>query len=311
MRTAQAFQRQHGIHPYALPPAKFLEYTGVNQADAKHIGLFPEEALACTAQDSAKAETPPEPTECAVRHFCTGQFRVDTLCLPEVSPQGSLEMEVEAALDQGLVTWSQLQRWFDELPESNLDRGGATTGTNDELQSPKAFVTGAYARASFHGLRRGTRDFPWFTCLLCSILRHVAPGHRFTSITLVRNVMTAAHKDSHNDDCSWNLLLPCSMYLHGELWLESESRTVPLYKDGKCGELRRNTQKPCFFRPRTLHATMPWHGQRLVMVAFHTRNADRMQGRDMSTMLSMGFYPMDYAYAEYKRQHTLDDGDGS
>ena len=33
-------------------------------------------------------------------------------------------------------------------------------------------------------------------------------------------------------------------------------------------------------------------GRRLVMVAFHTRNADRMQGRDMSTMLSMGFYPI-------------------
>ena len=28
------------------------------------------------------------------------------------------------------------------------------------------------------------------------------------------------------------------------------------------------------------------------MVAFHTRNADRLQRWDMSTMLSMGFYPI-------------------
>ena len=310
MRTAQAFQRRHGIHPYALSPAAFLAYTGVAKADAEQIGLFPEETLACAPQASTQVGLPPGSEEREVRHFCTGQYRVDTLCLPDASPQGSLEMEVEAALDKGFVTWSQLQKWFAELPEHNLDRGGATTGTNAELQTPKTFVTDAYARASFHGLRRGTKDFPWLTCLLCSIIRHVAPGHRFTSITLARNVMTAAHKDSHNDDCSWNLLLPCSMFLHGELWLESASGTVPLFKDGKCGELR-STQKPCFFRPRTLHATMPWHGQRLVMVAFHTRNADRLQRCDMSTMLSMGFYPMDYAYAEYSRLQASADDDGS
>ena len=191
-----------------------------------------------------------------------------------------------------------------------MPRGEATTGTDAELQKPKTFVTGAYARSSFHGLRRGTRDFPWLTCLLCAVVRHVAPGHRFTSITLARNVMTQAHRDSHNDEGSWNLLLPCSSYLHGDLWLESDNGTVPLTMDGPRGVLR-STQKPCFFRPRALHATMPWQGQRLVLVAFHTRNADRTPCADMSVLLSLGFYPMEYAYHAHMQPHMSMDCDSS
>eukprot|EP00439_Symbiodinium_sp_Y106_P061690 s2192_g9.t1 len=143
MRTAQDFQRSYGVHPFDLTPARFVEYTGVDQEVARRIGLFPEETCSPAASIS-QTEEAPEP--CAIRNFCTGQYRIDTFCLPPASPLGSLEQQAATALDQGFVTWGQLQQWFDELPESRMPRGEATTGTDAELQKPKTFVTGAYAR---------------------------------------------------------------------------------------------------------------------------------------------------------------------
>ena len=197
-------------------------------------------------------------------------------------------------MDRGFVTWDTLQTWLDCSPDGNLERGHATASTTDFMLPPKVFVTGAFSRAAFHGLRRGTNLFPWLTCLLCPIVRRVAPSHKFTTITWARNVMTMAHKDFHNDADSQNLVLPCSVYHQGELLLASPAGDIQLSREGARGSAL-STQVPHMFNPRSLHATMPWTGQRLILISFHVRDADRLSTGDMH-LCSLGFYPMEYAY---------------
>ena len=205
------------------------------------------------------------------------------------------------AMDRGFVTWSELQGWFDVLPEGELERGGAQAGTDRPLRSAKVFVTGAFSRASFHGIRKGTRSFPWLTCLLCSIVRNIAPQHQFTTLSWARNVLTMAHRDSHNDIDSCNLVLPCSNFDQGELWQEAPQGEISLSPNGPRGTLLATT-RPCLFHPRQLHATMPWSGDRLILVAFHIRQADRLRVDDVQKICALGFYPMPYVYANMSLQ---------
>ena len=123
------------------------------------------------------------------------------------------------------------------------------------------------------------------------------PQLRFSTIALIRNVMTKAHTDQNNEASSWNLVLPCSCFLHGELWIESPRGSIPLERDGKCGSLR-STNTPCAFQPRLPH--MPWQGQRLIAVAFHVRNIERVQPVTLQQMFSMGFNPIDRPAVEYE-----------
>ena len=220
---------------------------------------------------------------------------IDSRCLPNTSPTSSVEREAVTAMDRGFVTWSELQGWFEVLPEGQLERGGAQAGTDQPIKPAKVFVTGAFSRASFHGIRKGTQSFPWLTCLLCSIVRNIALQHQFTTLSWARNVLTTAHRDSHNDVDSSNLVLPCSDFGQGALWLEDTTGDISISPNGPHGTLLA-THRPCIFNPRTLHAAMPWSGDRLVLIAFHIRQANRLRIIDVQRLCSMGFYPMPYVY---------------
>ena len=51
--------------------------------------------------------------------------------------------------------------------------------------------------------------------MLTSIIRVLSPGHRFTTITFARTVMTEMCKDGHNEEWSGNLQLPFSEFNMG------------------------------------------------------------------------------------------------
>ena len=325
-RTAEEFELKYGAHPYLMEPARFQSLHGFSQAAAHRAGLFPSMPSCPTDVVTNLEHTYVQTAEANrgegyIQHFLRGTYVVDSLCLPDTSPQCHVEEKASAAMDRGFVTWPELQEWIDEVPAGALARGTAQTGTDRPLQPSKVFTTGAYSRAAFHGLRTNTGKFPWLTCLLCSIVRNIAPQHKFTTLTWARNVMTVAHKDSHNDGDSKNLILPCSTFAQGSLWLEDSAGEVLLSAHGPKGKLW-NTRRPCMFCPRTLHATMPWAGDRLILVAFHVRNADRLSWRDVHLLCKMGFYPMAYSYTnrsqfeaeacnEDCQMHDTDDADST
>ncbi|OLP90462.1 hypothetical protein AK812_SmicGene27966 [Symbiodinium microadriaticum] len=279
-RTAEDFEQKHGVHPYRMAPERFVSLHGFSQQAAHHIGLFPSTptrleddvpGMEYTYEHTAEAYM----GDGYIHHFLRGTYQVDSRCLPDNSPSSSVEERASAAMDSGFITWHELQELFDKVPVGTFDRGDAQVGTDGPMKPPKAFTTGAYSRSAFHGLRRDTCVYPWLTSLLCSIVRNVAPRHKFTTISWARNVMTVVHKDSHNDGASRNLILPCSSFTQGSLWLEDSEGEVMISAAGPRGQL------------------------------WNTRNADRLSVNDVRLLCSLGFYPMEYSYSA--RSYVLAD----
>ena len=83
-------------------------------------------------------------------------------------------------------------------------------------------------------------------------------------------------------------MIPCSRYTGGELWVQSADGDVRLEVDGAVG-LMMNTSTPVAFYPMQVHATCPWQGDRIVLIAYHVRNLSRWSVEDLSELHGAGF----------------------
>ena len=206
-------------------------------------------------------------------------------------PLSMQESQVEAmagiSLSCGCVTWRQLECIMKLLPADKKQRWQQNTGQHED-DAPKTFMTGAWARGPHGGLTRHLRDFPVTSCLLASIVRAIDPSFCFSSCTLSRNTCASPHKDSHNAPSSMNMVVPCSLYEGGGLWIQHEQGTTKLDQAGPPGFVM-DTYSPLQFKPRDLHATIPWRGNRLTLIAFHVRNVNKMCARDLAVLKDAGF----------------------
>ncbi|OLQ12165.1 hypothetical protein AK812_SmicGene3975 [Symbiodinium microadriaticum] len=155
---------------------------------------------------------------------------------------------------------------------------------------PVSFTTGACARGPNVGITRNMKEFPRVTQVLAMVIHAIDPEHRFSSCSLTLNVGASAHRDSHNARGSYNLLVPCSMFQGGGLWLQNDRGSVQLESGGPLGSVM-DVASPIRFRPLQQHATMPWpwHGNRLVLVAFHARHLSNLPVEDLVDLADCGF----------------------
>ena len=112
---------------------------------------------------------------------------------------------------------------------------------------------------------------------MVQVLSAVAPGAEYTSLWLSNSTVQPAHVDSQNLQGSTNVVLPVKLApVGGELWVEMQpgdvsSGVVEERVDGK-GFLGITHQlqkgKPFFLDPRRRHATAPWEGERVALVAY-------------------------------------------
>ena len=154
--------------------------------------------------------------------------------------------------------------------------------------APVTFTTGACARGPNVGITRNMRDYPRVTQVLAMIIQAIDPEHRFSSCTLSLNTGASPHRDSHNAPGSNNLLVPCSAFDGGGIWLQSEKGSVRLEADGPLGSVMDVTS-PVRFSPSQQHATMPWHGDRLVSIAFHARHLNNLPVEELVDLTDCGF----------------------
>ena len=117
---------------------------------------------------------------------------------------------------------------------------------------------------------------------------HLPAGQTWTSISIALNMKAVPHTDSNNQDESWNWLLGLGSYTGGDLWLEAHSETfnpedpsVLSWRSKPDGSKalghRVETRHRCVgFRPRQLHATSEWTGDRLAILAYTSRGQDRI-----------------------------------
>ena len=123
---------------------------------------------------------------------------------------------------------------------------------------PLVFGAGAYVHGSKRGLQNNTHRHELIVLAVASLIRSMAPGHKFSSFTVLQNVFSRPHRDQHNQQGSSNLVLPLTNFEGGELLVQREGgessiaghrgQVLPLLQDG--------APTPQTFDPHALHSTL-------------------------------------------------------
>ena len=189
----------------------------------------------------------------------------------------------------GQATWMQLQRLLEQLPsDKNLRWKQDPQERQGSEMEPKRFTVGAWMRGPMTGVNIHARQFPWTARMLSGIVRTWDSELAFSTVTASVNVCSRPHRDSYNHSRSSNLLMPFSEYRGGELFLESSEGMHRLQTNGTVGHII-STHEPVSFAPKQLHATLPWAGNRFVLIAFHISMLQYLSAESKAELERMGF----------------------
>ena len=150
-----------------------------------------------------------------------------------------------------------------------------------------AFSTGAYVYSSQVGLMLHVRQFRAVTHLLASLVRSLNPDHYYSSVSMLLNTRSAPHRDSNNHSSSVSMVVPLSDFRQGQIWVELGGGDFEV--NGVRGRLLEVTRPYVTFQPKQLHCTMPWEGNRLILVAYHIRAAHLLTLDDRLLLDALGF----------------------
>ncbi|CAE7353254.1 unnamed protein product, partial [Symbiodinium sp. CCMP2456] len=204
---------------------------------------------------------------------------------PEPGTQ-SPESFAKSLLDGGSpLTREQILRLFERLPREEPPR------KPDDDRQCSSFTTGAYCKGSLVGLRHNTVALPFATTVLTKYLQQLAPGFLASAISIFENVRTPVHRDARNAHQP-NLVAPLSAFTGGQIWQEQEGGDA--WEDtpdgARPGTLLEVCHGPITFEAwRVYHATRPWSGRRVVLVAYVTDKTDTLDPPDIERLLSLGF----------------------
>ena len=205
-------------------------------------------------------------------------FQTD--CIPEA------ESFAAQLLQQDKISKGDLVHLFEILPHSAPRR--------DSLGSAGSAVTsGAYAHGKgIMGCRATCKSHPFSTEAFCRFIAQTDPEHCFTSFTVLDNVRSSVHKDSGNPASSVNLVVALSDFKDGQIWLEDpkgavfreiESHVLP-------GRFLPVADGPQYLPAQShWHATEPWVGRRLVVIAYSVGCPSQLTAQDRTTLCLLGF----------------------
>ena len=98
------------------------------------------------------------------------------------------------------------------------------------------------------------------------------------------------HVDRANEPGTFNLLLPCSRWRGGQVWMADPAGSVCLNAKSGPGCLFPVQMPYTILNPHVAHATYPWtHGDRILIVAHHAKGLDALSLEDRSLLLRAGF----------------------
>ena len=130
-----------------------------------------------------------------------------------------------------------------------------STSDGDTGLLQRTFSVGAFAiGGGIVGVQHNTYSFPWTTRLLTALVNGIDPRHQYSSCTLLLNVLHYKHQDHSNEPGTMNLLIPCSRWQGGQVWMADS--TLLDRCTWTC------TRDPVFFGSLSLRAlslTNMWH----------------------------------------------------
>ncbi|CAE7450708.1 unnamed protein product, partial [Symbiodinium necroappetens] len=213
--------------------------------------------------------------------------------VPDASDRFPCETEAESlavtCLLDGRINYEQLRLLMEALPGEKPARA---SGQPVPVGEPaKSFTTGAYVYSDVCGLRANARCFPAASMLLASIVSAIFPDASFSAVALFRNISTPLHSDENNELGCDNLLIPCSHFENGQVWIEGPG-SVPCTLDPTLtGSLLETSGGPTQFNARLRHATCGWTGLRLMLVAFQVRNISTLPADARDALCRLAFRP--------------------
>ena len=206
-------------------------------------------------------------------------------------PRSCLEAAAKKALARGMIAGELIAMMVDELPNSL--RSIHRCGNFGSKLSPKAFTAGAYIHGPHAGMHLATLEFEILVLVLISVVRGMRPELHFSSVSLLRNIQSALHRDCHNHARSTNLVLPVTVFSGGELFVEDRQGASVMGSSRVAGNviplLCEQEPRPVEFNPRLWHCNLPWGGERIVLVAYHIRNPELLPAPVASQLSQMGF----------------------
>ena len=124
-----------------------------------------------------------------------------------------------------------------------------------------------------------------------AVVRGCCYSHRFNAVALHRNTFMAVHTDSHNAKGYPNLVLPCSRWLGGGLWL-AETETAyhgALADTSTLGKVLAVRFPYVLFDALVPHSTQLWDGERIILVAYAVRDIGLLNDADTQFLAGFGF----------------------
>ena len=86
-----------------------------------------------------------------------------------------------------------------------------------------------------------------------------------------RNTSMRAHRDLNNAPGSSNVVLPCSSFAGGGLWLQSTTGHCPSLDGTMYGSVQNLPLSGVTFDPHQWHETRPWRGHRITIAIYTAR----------------------------------------
>ena len=218
-------------------------------------------------------------------------------------PEGFvLHSEEEEPLRVARVSLQVLEQTARELVEEDWDLDEAlwVLAQVCKVEPQLQLKVGLYRHGGVVGVLGGTSQRPWLTELMVQVLSAVAPEAEYTSLWLSNSTVQPVHVDSQNLQGSTNVVLPVKLpWVGGELWVELQPGDVPSSVveervDGKGHRFFGVTHqlqkgKPFFLDPRRRHATAPWEGERVALVAYTVNTLGKVPESDLQALESLGF----------------------
>ena len=163
------------------------------------------------------------------------KYLIEPISRPISVDMHPAELHATHCLSTGEANWADLLRIAQLLPQQRQSRFPQYAPVGE--LAPASFTTGACARGPNVGITRNMKDYPRVTQVLAMIIQAIDPEHRFSSCTLSLNTGASAHRDSHNARSSSNLLVPCSIFEGGGIWLQNGGGSVRLESAGPLGSI--------------------------------------------------------------------------
>ena len=161
--------------------------------------------------------------------------------------------------------------------------GGGSSG------AMASFSVGAYVQGGLGGILKCTRAFPWTVRLLVAVVRGCCFNHRFNAVSLHRNTLMAPHTDSHNARGFPNLVLPCSRWVGGGIWMAEASRLSTLVDASILGKVHAVRFPYVLLDPHVLRGTQIWSGDRIILIAYAVRDVRLLCPEDVHFLADYGF----------------------